>query len=56
MSLRPFRRAEDGASYVEYALLVAFIAIACLIAVQIFGGNVDESLSSTGSNVSTAGD
>ena len=49
------RRNEEGASLVEYAFLVALIAMACLLAVQILGGSVDDSLSSSGSQVSNAG-
>jgi pilus assembly protein Flp/PilA len=31
---------EDGQTFVEYALLIAFIAIVALVAVQLLGTNV----------------
>jgi len=31
---------EEGATMVEYALMVALIAIACIVAVQALGGKV----------------
>jgi pilus assembly protein Flp/PilA len=40
---------ERGASLVEYALLVAFIAVVCALAVGVLGGEVSESYSSTAS-------
>ena len=42
---------ERGASLVEYALLVALIAVVCIIAVQVLGDNASESFSSTGSAI-----
>jgi pilus assembly protein Flp/PilA len=45
-------RTERGASLVEYALLVAFIAIACLLSVALFGGAVSHKFSATGSGLS----
>ena len=42
-------RTEDGASLVEYALLVAFIAVVCIAAVAYFGGSVSDNLSKSGS-------
>ena len=35
-----FRRSEEGASMVEYGLLVALIAVACIIAVTLLGTNL----------------
>ena len=46
-----FSDTERGASLVEYALLVALIAIVCIIAVQILGDNASESFSKTGSGI-----
>jgi len=43
---------ERGASVVEYALLVALIAIACLVAVTFFGSATGDSFSRTASSVS----
>jgi Flp pilus assembly pilin Flp len=45
------QRSEDGASLVEYALLLAFIAVVCIAAVAFFGGEVSDSLSRTGSRI-----
>ena len=45
------RRTENGASLVEYALLVAFIAIVCIAAVAFFGGAVGDSFSRSGSRL-----
>jgi pilus assembly protein Flp/PilA len=44
-----FADSERGASLVEYALLVALIAVVCIIAIQILGGRANDSFSSTGS-------
>jgi pilus assembly protein Flp/PilA len=46
-----FSDSERGASLVEYALLVALIAVVCIIAVQILGKNASKSFSSTGSAI-----
>jgi len=42
-------RSERGASLVEYALLVAFIAVVCLLAIQALGGQTSTSYSRTAS-------
>ena len=39
---------EQGASLVEYALLVALIAVVCIVAITILGENASTSFSSTG--------
>ena len=46
-----FGRDERGASLVEYALLVALIAVVCIIAVTILGRNASEKLSEVGSAI-----
>ena len=46
-----FSDSERGASLVEYALLVALIAVVCIIAVQVLGHNASTSFSSTGSAI-----
>ncbi len=46
------RRTDRGASLVEYALLVALIAIVCLVAVTFLGSTTGNSLNSTASQVS----
>ena len=47
----PETTSEYGASIVEYALLVALIAMACLAAVLFLGEDVDESLDDTSSSL-----
>ncbi|MEY2566592.1 MAG: pilus assembly protein Flp/PilA [Actinomycetota bacterium] len=44
-------RTERGASLVEYALLVALIAVVCVAAVTFFGGQVGGSLSRSASSL-----
>ena len=40
---------DRGASLVEYALLLALIAVVCIAAITFIGERADESFSSTGS-------
>ena len=42
---------ERGASLVEYALLVALIAVVCILAVTFLGRNASSKFSSVGSAV-----
>lgn len=44
-------RDDRGASFVEYAMLLALIAIVCLAAVTMIGTTTTESLSSTASRL-----
>jgi pilus assembly protein Flp/PilA len=46
-----FADSERGASLVEYALLVALIAVVCIVAITILGKNASKSFSSTGSAI-----
>ena len=46
-SVLPTREDDRGASLVEYALLVAFIAVVCAFAVGQLGATVNSSYSST---------
>ncbi|MEM7321937.1 MAG: Flp family type IVb pilin [Actinomycetota bacterium] len=43
---------ERGASLVEYALLVALIAVVCIGAVTFFGTELTDSLSTSGDSIS----
>ena len=43
------RKDEKGASLVEYALLVALIAVVCIVAVSLIGGNASNKFSQVGS-------
>ena len=47
-----FGRSERGASLVEYALLVALIAVVCIAAVTILGGRASDKFSVVGSKLS----
>jgi len=42
---------ERGASLVEYALLVALIAVVCIVAVTLLGHNASAKFSSVGSSL-----
>ena len=43
-----FSDTERGASLVEYALLVALIAVVCIVAIRILGREANSSFDSTG--------
>ena len=45
------RRDEVGASLVEYALLLALIAVVALVALHFLGGSVANTLNSVGSSI-----
>jgi len=45
---------DAGASLVEYALLVALIAIVCFAAVTFFGDETDDTFSRVGNSVQDA--
>ena len=47
--LAPLARSERGASLVEYALLLALIAIVCFVAVTFLGNQTDDKFSEAGS-------
>lgn len=44
-------RSETGASLVEYALLVALIAVVCIVAITFLGKSTGSKLSNLGSNI-----
>ena len=46
-----FSDSERGASLVEYALLVALIAVVCIAAVTILGKNASNKFNSVGSSI-----
>ncbi|MFP5377839.1 MAG: Flp family type IVb pilin [Acidimicrobiia bacterium] len=48
-NIRTRIRNERGASLVEYALLLALIAVVCIAAITFIGRKAEESFSSTGS-------
>ena len=47
-----FGRTERGATLVEYALLVALIAVVCIIAITFLGKAASTKFSSVGNNLS----
>ena len=47
-----FGDSDRGASMVEYALLVALIAVVCITAIKFLGSNASTSFSKTGSAIS----
>ncbi|HVX17856.1 MAG TPA: Flp family type IVb pilin [Acidimicrobiales bacterium] len=46
-----FGQTERGASLVEYVLLVALIAVAAIVAMQLVGTNASKRLSTVGSTI-----
>lgn len=45
-----FVRDEEGAALAEYGILIAFIAIAAIVAVTFFGGKIKQKFSEMGNN------
>ena len=50
--MRKFLREEDGAALAEYGILIAFIAIAAIVAVTFFGGKIKQKFSDYGNSLS----
>ena len=44
-------KSEIGASLVEYALLVALIAVVCIVGITLLGGRANDKFSSVGSQL-----
>jgi pilus assembly protein Flp/PilA len=53
--IQKFFREEEGATAVEYGLMVALIAVVIIGAVQLLGINLSSKFSTVGNKVSTAG-
>ena len=49
-----FARTERGAALVEYALLLALIAVVCIIALQFLGTNAADKFSTVGNSIADA--
>ena len=49
-----FKRDEKGASLVEYVLLVALIAVVCIVALNLLGSSASTKLTSVGEAISSA--
>jgi len=52
--LRNFFKDESGVAMVEYALLLALIAVFCLITVQLVGTNTEAVFNSAATSLGTA--
>ena len=52
--VKNFVRGEEGATMVEYALMLALIAIVCIIAVTAVGTNANSVFTTSASKLSTA--
>lgn len=52
MKTRCRRRSVEGASLVEYVLLLTLIALACFVGLQVFGEERNNSLSRSASSIS----
>jgi len=44
-------RSERGAALVEYALLLALIAVACIVALTFLGGQASSKLNNVGNSI-----
>lgn len=49
--MRSKARSERGASLVEYALLLALIAVVCIVALQFLGNKAKDNFSSVGNSI-----
>lgn len=52
LAARRFIRDEEGAALAEYGILIAFIAIAAIVAVTFFGGKIKGKFSEMGNALS----
>lgn len=50
-AVRNFVETDDGAALVEYAILIALIAVICLIVVATVGNKVSEKFSEVGAKL-----
>ena len=48
-----FGKTERGAALVEYALLLALIAVVCIVALQFLGGTAAEKFSKVGNSIAS---
>ncbi len=49
--LKRFVREEEGATMVEYGLMVALIAVVCILAVTFLGTEIGETFNAVGTEV-----
>ncbi len=50
-----FGRSERGAALVEYALLLALIAVVCIVALTTLGNQASDKFSKVGASINAAG-
>jgi pilus assembly protein Flp/PilA len=50
-----FIRDEEGASLVEYILLVALVAVVCIAAITLLGKSAQKQFTNTANAINTAG-
>ena len=50
-----FGRSERGAALVEYALLLALIAVVCIVALTTLGKQASDKFSKVGASIAAAG-
>ena len=51
-----FSNSERGAALVEYALLLALIAVVCIVALTTLGDQAADKFSTVGQSIAAAGD
>jgi pilus assembly protein Flp/PilA len=51
-SVKNFMAGEEGAALAEYGILIAFIAIAAIVAVTFFGGKIKQKFSDNANSMS----
>ncbi len=56
LALRASRRGQRGATALEYALVLAFVAVAVLGALTTLGGELTGAIETVGGNVTNAAD
>lgn len=52
-SFKKFFRNEDGATLVEYALIIALVAIVALAGIKLLGSSSNNTLSNAANNIQT---
>jgi pilus assembly protein Flp/PilA len=53
--LARFLQAEDGPTAVEYAVMLALVVVACLVAITALGTNVNKTFSNVSLNIAAGG-
>lgn len=53
--LRQLFKDEEGATMVEYALMLALIAVVCIVAVTLIGNSAKDKFNQVGNEIQNAG-